>query len=110
MHHCLLIPELALYIIHFLADDSSVRHDTHYLKNSADVAKLARTCKALAEPCLDVLWRTQHSLVPLIMCLPSDVWELTNRGKTIVSSLVLAHLLDFALMPFTHSSGRVRVN
>lgn len=85
MHPCLLIPELALYIIHFLADDRPAWHDSRYLKNSRDVARLARTCKVLAEPALDVLWRTQHSLSPLVMCLPSDVWELTKRKKTIVS-------------------------
>ncbi|KAH0828178.1 hypothetical protein J3R83DRAFT_3880 [Lanmaoa asiatica] len=39
--------------------------------------------KLLAEPALDVLWGTQHSLAPLVMCLPSDVWELNKRGKTI---------------------------
>ncbi|KAG8214262.1 hypothetical protein J3R82DRAFT_11074 [Butyriboletus roseoflavus] len=83
MHHCLLIPELTLYIIHSLADDRPAWHDSHYLRNSRDVAKLARTCKALAEPALDVLWKTQHSLAPLVMCLPPDLWELTKRGKTI---------------------------
>ncbi|KAF8550837.1 hypothetical protein OG21DRAFT_1499517 [Imleria badia] len=83
MHHCLLIPELALYIIHFLADDRPAWHDSRYLRNPKDVARLARTCKALAEPALDVLWQTQHSLAPLMMCLPPDVWELTKRGKTI---------------------------
>ena len=84
MHHCLLIPELALYIIHFLADDRPAWHDSRYLRNPKDVARLARTCKALAEPALDVLWQTQHSLAPLMMCLSPDVWELTKRGKAIV--------------------------
>ena len=85
MHHCLLIPELALYIVHFLADDRPAWQDSRYLRNPRDVARLARTCKALLEPALDVLWRTQHSLAPLIMCLPPEVWQLTKRGKTIVS-------------------------
>ncbi|KAG9309235.1 hypothetical protein JVU11DRAFT_10714 [Chiua virens] len=83
MHHCLLIPELALYLVHLLADDRPAWYDSRYLRNSGDVARLARVCKALAEPALDVLWRTQHSLSPLVMCLPSDIWEVTNRGKTI---------------------------
>ncbi|KAG6375713.1 hypothetical protein JVT61DRAFT_3288 [Boletus reticuloceps] len=82
MHHCLLIPELAISIIQFLADDRPAWHDSRYLKNPRDVARLAQTCKALAEPALDTLWKTQHSLAPLVMCLPPDVWELTRRGKT----------------------------
>lgn len=85
MHHCLLIPELVLSIVHFVADDRPAWHDSRYLRNPRDVARLARTCKALADPALDVLWRTQHSLAPLVMCLPPDVWQLTKRGKTIVS-------------------------
>lgn len=97
MHHCLLIPELTLHIIHFLADDRPACHDSHYLRNSRDVAKLARTCKALAEPALDVLWKTQHSLSPLVMCLPPDLWELSKRGKTIVSRAPRPPVFYFAM-------------
>lgn len=85
MHSCLLIPELTLCIIHFVADDRPAWRDSRYIRNSRDVARLARTCKTLAEPALDVLWKSQHSLSPLVMCLPKDVWELTKRGKIIVS-------------------------
>ncbi|KAH7886495.1 hypothetical protein F5I97DRAFT_998330 [Phlebopus sp. FC_14] len=27
------------------------------------------------DPALGVLWRTQHALSPLVMCLPEDLWE-----------------------------------
>lgn len=97
MHHCLLIPELTLYILHLLADDRPTWHDSRYLRNSRDVARFAQTCKVLSEPALDILWKTQHSLSPLVMCLPSDIWEVTKRSKTIVSR-DLANILCLAWM------------
>ncbi|KAF9645193.1 hypothetical protein BDM02DRAFT_3189923 [Thelephora ganbajun] len=46
-----------------------------------DVVKLARTCRTLATPCLDVLWSTyQHEFLPLIMCLPRDCFVLDDDG------------------------------
>ncbi|KAF9236359.1 hypothetical protein BU15DRAFT_77074 [Melanogaster broomeanus] len=89
MHSCFLLPELTLHIVSFLADDrsTSTSSSSRYLTNARDVARLARTCKALSEPALDVLWNTQHSLAPLVMCLPQDVWYLGGSGrKTIVST------------------------
>ncbi|KIJ61282.1 hypothetical protein HYDPIDRAFT_116025 [Hydnomerulius pinastri MD-312] len=74
MHSCLLISELILHIIGFIADDGT-SGGYRCLKNTRDLARLARTCKAIMEPALDVLWKTQHSLSPLVMCLPSDLWE-----------------------------------
>ncbi|KIK21387.1 hypothetical protein PISMIDRAFT_78034, partial [Pisolithus microcarpus 441] len=73
MHACLRIAEILDLIIGFLVDDihepdkfCGIRHQ--------DVARLARTCKAFKAPALDVLWRTQSSLSPLIMCLPNHLW------------------------------------
>ncbi|KAJ7671224.1 hypothetical protein B0H17DRAFT_1209079 [Mycena rosella] len=37
---------------------------------------LAQTCQALQPPALSVLWRDQSDLMPLLKCLPSDLWEL----------------------------------
>jgi len=42
------------------------------------VAALARTCKALTEPCLDVLWhRQERGLGALMKTLPADLWEVS---------------------------------
>lgn len=37
----------------------------------------ATTCRAFRDPALDVLWRVQMSLAPLVKCLPVDLWEET---------------------------------
>ena len=47
----------------------------------ADVVKFARACKALAAPCLDILWSNyQHEFLPLIMCLPRDCFAIDDDG------------------------------
>jgi hypothetical protein len=47
----------------------------------ADVVKLARGCKTLARPCLDILWSNyQNEFLPLIMCLPRDCFALDDDG------------------------------
>ncbi|KAF9227004.1 hypothetical protein BS17DRAFT_774777 [Gyrodon lividus] len=106
MHPCLFIPELTLQIIAYLADDCSTEeHATtsRSPKNARDVARLARTCKTLSEPTLDVLWKTQHSLVPLVMCLPSDAWNQGGTGKTIVSTHIHTHQYASGVHSARHS-------
>ncbi|KAI6003134.1 hypothetical protein EDD15DRAFT_1468670 [Pisolithus albus] len=85
MHACLRIAEILDLIIGFMVDDThepdkfcGIRHQ--------DLARLARTCKAFKDPALDVLWRTQSSLSPLIRCLPSRL-RTTKRywGRRVVS-------------------------
>ncbi|KAF8218189.1 hypothetical protein K438DRAFT_2038903, partial [Mycena galopus ATCC 62051] len=36
---------------------------------------LARTCQAFQEPALNFLWREQDTLVNVLKCLPSHLWE-----------------------------------
>ena len=38
------------------------------------LAALAVTCKAFMEPALNVLWKSQRSLGPLVRTLPEDCW------------------------------------
>lgn len=46
-----------------------------------DVVKLARACRTLAKPCLDILWSNyQHEFLPLIRCLPQDCFVLDDDG------------------------------
>ncbi|KAF8123021.1 hypothetical protein EV363DRAFT_1229779 [Boletus edulis] len=58
MHPALQIQELLLNIF------------GHYSEATADLAALARTCRAFKDPALDVLWEVLHSLCPLVRCLP----------------------------------------
>jgi len=80
MHNCLLIAEMQTKILEYVIQ-SDRGHQT--------VAALARTCKALTEPCLDVLWhRQERGLGALMKTLPADLWEVSY------GSLVrIAHLL-----------------
>ncbi|KAG2127976.1 hypothetical protein DEU56DRAFT_982635 [Suillus clintonianus] len=61
MHHALLVDDIVHAIL------------THV--TSTDIFNFARTCSAVSDPALDILWSEQSSLVPLIRCLPRDTWE-----------------------------------
>ncbi|KAG2074379.1 hypothetical protein BDR04DRAFT_1048610 [Suillus decipiens] len=74
MHQSLLIDEILSLIIQFVAADG--QRDPKRLGNTSSLARLARTCRCFMECALDTLWRTQHSLSPLIMCLPRGTWEI----------------------------------
>ncbi|KAJ7162670.1 hypothetical protein C8R43DRAFT_1233315 [Mycena crocata] len=39
------------------------------------LAALASTCKTFQDPALDVLWRTQDSIIPLLGCMPDDLFN-----------------------------------
>ncbi|RDB21841.1 hypothetical protein Hypma_010806 [Hypsizygus marmoreus] len=60
MHHCLFISEIVSLIGENLEPST--------------LAKVSRTCRALTDPALNVLWRSQNSLGPLIQVMPSDLW------------------------------------
>ncbi|KAG1758877.1 hypothetical protein EDD22DRAFT_996804 [Suillus occidentalis] len=51
----------------------------HVKYSSTDLLNIAMTCSRFAGPVLDILWSEQSSLVPLIMCLPQDAWEVENQ-------------------------------
>ncbi|KAF8841130.1 hypothetical protein BDN67DRAFT_967624 [Paxillus ammoniavirescens] len=76
MHHCLRITEILLEIFEFVFITSET--------GRPDLARLARTCRSFSEPALDVLWRDQSSLLPLVMCFPQRILDLSdityNRG------------------------------
>jgi hypothetical protein len=57
-----------------------------------DVVKLARACRTLAKPSLDILWSNhQHEFLPLIMCLPRDCFVLDDDGfESLYVSAVLS--------------------
>ncbi|KAJ7656801.1 hypothetical protein DFH06DRAFT_991494, partial [Mycena polygramma] len=42
------------------------------------LARLARTCRTFSDSSLDILWRSQESLAPLLRCFPPHVWEITE--------------------------------
>jgi hypothetical protein len=68
VHRSLLTERILLNIFDFVHADGN---DDESLYN------FAITCRAFQDPALDVLWRVQMSLAPLIKCLPADLWEET---------------------------------
>ena len=53
------------------------------------VGRLARTCKGLSGPALDVLWKDLDSLNPLLALMPGHLFKRARRpGMGFVSELV----------------------
>lgn len=71
MHHCLRIAEIVTMIMNYLIEDGA--------RGAREVLSLMKTCKALYEPSLDILWRDLDCLAPLFMCLSKDVWKIKNK-------------------------------
>ncbi|KAJ7469577.1 hypothetical protein FB451DRAFT_1255036 [Mycena latifolia] len=69
MHRCLTILEIVEMICSNLEPTSSPAHKA--------LAVLARTSPVFSGPALDVLWKTQTSLVPLLRCMPPDLFEIS---------------------------------
>ena len=73
MHHALEIQEIL--------SDIFVYYSPLVLgkKVTADLAALARTCRAFKEPALDMLWRELVDLSQLARCLP----EVSYKGSMV---------------------------
>ena len=57
-------------------------HELVASRGHATSVALACCCKSLEDPVLDVLWKTQQELLPLLKSLPGDVW---NESECTVS-------------------------
>ncbi|KAJ6483516.1 hypothetical protein C8R47DRAFT_1132468 [Mycena vitilis] len=76
MHRSLQIPEVVALI--FRETVPHIERESRFMldsRTSARLATLARTCKAFSSPALDLLWRNQRSLLPLLRCMPDGVWD-----------------------------------
>ncbi|KAG9312519.1 hypothetical protein JVU11DRAFT_6914 [Chiua virens] len=81
---CLEVPEILLEIFEF----AFALEDGY-----PSLAALARTCHAFYDPAVSLLWRTQSSLAPLVLCFPSDLLDI-SRGDTNLP------LVTFAKTPY----------
>ena len=70
MHSCLNVDEILRLIAEKLIESES----------KATAASLACCCRLVHDPVLDTLWETQSQLIPLLKCLPQEVWKEEN-GK-----------------------------
>jgi hypothetical protein len=69
MHRCLLIPEIVSLFCTELGNVGAKR----------SLAAFAQTRLAFSEPALDALWYELHSLIPLVQCMPCDLWKLDQE-------------------------------
>jgi hypothetical protein len=74
MHRCLEIPEILGLIF------DSILNDAPSGESRRTVSALAVTCHGFKDIALDALWYTQTSLVPLIKCMPNDLWRECPAG------------------------------
>lgn len=103
MHNCLLIPELSARIAEACAPQfkrPTSAWDADGKFYLASLCALARTCRALQGPALDVMWYYQFGLQNLIQCLPKHLWEMfvIDRG---CHEMVIYILCAFRFWPFT---------
>ncbi|RDB14878.1 hypothetical protein Hypma_016419 [Hypsizygus marmoreus] len=74
MHHCLRIPEIVAQIC-----DQSL--SLSWKRGSGTVVALARTCRAFHEPATAHLWYEIDTLIPLVKCMPADLWTITGENS-----------------------------
>jgi hypothetical protein len=77
MHACLSIPEILAIICNELALNDGL--DGVENRDLASLAALARTSHIFSELALNALWRHLQNLIPLLLCMPSD---LIGKRKT----------------------------
>jgi hypothetical protein len=88
MSRALLIPEIALAVVQELGSSGEGEQPPA----KAVLIALARTCRALSEPALDVLW-AEPQLWDLAVLMPADIWKIEEEGEghshraTLVSAL-----------------------
>jgi hypothetical protein len=89
MHRCLEIQEIDRTIC-------------EYIDDKATLSALARTCRTLENPALDILWETQYSLLNVFRTFPSDLWR---GGQIDTNGLQGATMASTCrLIEFTHKS------
>ncbi|EMD37697.1 hypothetical protein CERSUDRAFT_114336, partial [Gelatoporia subvermispora B] len=66
MHRCFQILDTYMLILRCLQEDPD---------GLASLAVMARTCRALSEPALDVLWEKLGSFADLVRCFPRETWD-----------------------------------
>ncbi|KAF8887149.1 hypothetical protein BD779DRAFT_1786293 [Infundibulicybe gibba] len=80
MHRCLLIPEILRIIC--------VHISTHH--QSRDLLAVALVCRGFYNTSLDLLWRQIYGLLPLVRCLPSDIWSGPPANYNVVLARAIA--------------------
>ncbi|KAF8557313.1 hypothetical protein OG21DRAFT_1482399 [Imleria badia] len=91
MHRALYIEEILLNIFSFCYKivDLQWAGPTRLYAN-ADLATLARTCRAFKDPALGIIWAELEDLSPLVRCLPATSWIQSNEMCSLTKRLELS--------------------
>ncbi|KAJ7278845.1 hypothetical protein C8J57DRAFT_1573641 [Mycena rebaudengoi] len=73
MHRCWEVAEITQLIFKQIAAEPD---------GQVSLSRLARTCRAFLEPGLDLLWREQSSLVPLLSCFSDEFWSIVHWDES----------------------------
>ena len=109
MHHALKIQEILHYIFTYCAPPilrDIGYHPLHRTHANADLAALARTCRAFKEPALDILWKVLRDLSPLARCLPEASHRLSPENVVSVLYVLLGILYNPSAIPPQYSFTR----
>ncbi|GLB38758.1 hypothetical protein LshimejAT787_0506230 [Lyophyllum shimeji] len=74
MHRSLQIPEIVKLICEQL---EVINPQTS--EQFKCLAAFLRTCRAFHEPALSIVWSNVDSLVPLLKCMPRDLWMIEKE-------------------------------
>jgi len=75
-HRCWAVNEIVSAIVAILVRDGK----------KASAVALASCSKSLEEPALGEIWRRVSTLVPLVKCLPPEVWEIRVKERKLAST------------------------
>ncbi|KAH7915704.1 hypothetical protein BJ138DRAFT_1176321 [Hygrophoropsis aurantiaca] len=110
MHRCLLILEIVQSILSMIGqpkDERGRSRDPEELQEMQQcAAQIARTCRALYDPAMDILYRELLTIEPLIKCLPRDLWKIDSVNQVLIFCRALTPD-DFALLQ--RNAFRVRI-
>ncbi|GLB44364.1 hypothetical protein LshimejAT787_1602940 [Lyophyllum shimeji] len=87
MHRCLKVAEIQSTIFECYDAD----------QESSTLASLARTSTAFTESALNLLWRDLHSLAPLIMVMPDDLWNVEIDEERVYGGRIDTPLMKLSL-------------
>ncbi|KAJ7511577.1 hypothetical protein B0H11DRAFT_1788829 [Mycena galericulata] len=81
MHRTLAIPEVVSLVFEEVASPPpGLPSPADRPYGAVGLARLARTCRAFSDPALDLLWKSQYTIIPLLRCFPPHLWEITGSG------------------------------
>ncbi|KAJ6487555.1 hypothetical protein DFH09DRAFT_1105816 [Mycena vulgaris] len=81
MDRALAIPEVVSLVFEEVASPPpGLPSSANRPYGAVGLARLARTCRAFSDPALDLLWKSQYTIIPLLRCFPPHLWEITGSG------------------------------